>query len=184
MTFTVEREIAEAYDWYQVHRIVEGYKKMLKMLRDDLDMDETYEVYFEQNVDSGYFRTEVITMRDLGSRRGVRDVGANVTLAFDIAMWTRTNPTQTEDGLFGVLELNPIAKLIVDLPGDEHKRSHQFFRKIWYDYLFREQFEYWAELAEEELNEYINEMRNFYGLEPTPSKTERLAYEPLVGAYW
>lgn len=183
MGFTVEREIAEVMDWYQVHRIVEGYKKMLKLLRDDMLMDNTYEVYFEQNVDSGNFRAEVVSIRDLGTERGIRDIGADVRLAFDIAMYTRTTPTQTENGLFGVLELNAIAKLLVDMPGKKDSRTHKFFRKIWHDLLFRDQFRYWAEVAEEELLAYINEMRNFYGLEPTTGKTERLSYEPLVGGY-
>lgn len=174
MSITVEREVAEAMDWYQVHRAVEGYKKMRKLLKHDLDMDDVYEVYYEQNVDSGYFRAEIISTRKLG-----RHGGANVTLAFDIAMYTRSSPTQTEDGWFGVIELNPIAKLVVDLPGKD-RIDHQLLRRVWYSLIFRNQFLYWVEQAEEELMRYINEMRNFYGLEPTIGKTERLHFEPLV----
>lgn len=162
-------------DWYQVHHVVEGYKKMRKLLKHDMDMDEVYEVYFEQNVDTGYFRAEIISTKELG-----RHGGADVTLAFDIAMYTRSAPTMTDDGWFGVLEMNPIAKLLVEMPGDEDKYTHQFFRRIWYSLIFREQFLYWVEVAEEELIRYINEVRNFYGLEPTVGKTERLRYEPLV----
>lgn len=175
MGFEVEREVAEAMDWYQVHSIVEGYKKTRKLLKQDLNMDDVYEVYYEQNVDSGYFRAEIVSIRDLG-----RHGGARTTLAFDIAMYTRSAPTQTEDGWFGVLQLNPIAKLVVDMPGSEDSVTHQMARRIWYSALFRKQFLYWVETAEEELNRYINEMRNFFGLEPTVRKTERLHYEPLV----
>lgn len=170
----VERAVAEARDWYQVHRIVEGYKKTRKILKLEMDMDEIVEVYYEQNVDSGYFRAEVVATRELG-----RDGGAHTTLAFDIAMYTRMAPTQTEDGWFGILEFNPIAKLIVDMPGED-KASHRFFRRIWHSLIFRDQFLYWVETAEEELNRYLNQMRNFYGLEPTARKTERLRFEPLV----
>lgn len=183
MGFTVEREVAEAYDWYQVHHIVEGYKKMLKLLRDDMHMDDTYEVYFEQNVGSGHFRSEIISIRDLGSERSMKEVGANVRLAFDIAMYTRHPPTETENGMFGILEMNPVAKLVVDLPGEKDKTTHKFLRRVWYNLLFRDQFQYWAEYAEEQLNKYINEVRNFYGLEPTVGKTQRLTYEPLVRGY-
>lgn len=170
----VERSIAEAMDWYQVHRIAEGYKKHRKILKHQLEMDEVYEVYYEQNVDTGYFRAEIVATRDLG-----RHGGAGVTLAFDIAMYTRSSPTQTDDGWFGVVELNPIAKLIVDMPGED-KASHRFFRRIWFSLIFRDQFNYWVEQAEEELLRYINEVRNFYGLEPSIGKTERLHFEPLV----
>ncbi|MDY6776835.1 MAG: hypothetical protein SVQ76_01890 [Candidatus Nanohaloarchaea archaeon] len=180
MGFKVEREVAEAMDWYQAHHAIEGYKKMKKVLNDDIDMDNTYEVYYEQNVDSGKFRTEVISEKELGGEGGVRDVGARVTLAFDIAMWSRTAPKSTDEGLFAVIELNPVAKLVVDMPGDRDKISHRVFRRIWYSLLFREQFDYWVEYAEEELNRYINEMRNFYGLEPTTAKSHRVEYEPLV----
>lgn len=183
MSFTVEREIAEAMDWYQAHHIIEGYKKMKKLLNDDMNMDDTYEVYYEQNLGSGNFRSEIVSIKNLGERSGTREMGANVDLAFDIAMWTRNPPTSTEDGMFGVLELNPIAKLVVEMPGSKHKFTHKVFRRIWYELLFHDQFMYWAEYAEEELNRYINEVRNFFGLEPTLSKTERLEYEPLVKGY-
>ncbi|MCJ7478664.1 MAG: hypothetical protein MUP63_00610 [Candidatus Nanohaloarchaeota archaeon QJJ-7] len=183
MSFTVEREVAEAMDWYQTHHIIEGYKKMKKLLNDDMNMDDTHEVYYEQNLSSGDFRSEVVSVRDLGERGGIRDTGARTKLAFDIAMWTRNAPKETEEGMFGVLELNPIAKLVVELPGDEHKYSHQFLRWVWYEMLFHEQFEYWVEYAEEELNRYINEVREFFGLEPTLAKTQRLEYNPLVKGY-
>ncbi len=183
MGFTVERDVAEAMDWYQAHNLVEGYKKMKKILNDDIGMDDTYEVYYEQNVGSGSFRSEIVSIKHLGARSGIRDVGANVKLAFDIAMWTRPAPKSTEEGMFGVVELNPLAKLLVEMPGDRHKRSHKFLRRIWYELLFRDQFEYWVEYAEEELNRYINEVRNFYGLEPTTSKSHRVEYEPLVTGY-
>ncbi|MDY6769940.1 MAG: hypothetical protein SVU88_03125, partial [Candidatus Nanohaloarchaea archaeon] len=173
----------EAMDWYQAHHIIEGYKKMKKLLNDDMNMDDTYEVYYEQNLTSGSFRSEIVSIRDIGERSGTREYGADVKLAFDIAMWTRTSPTMTDEGMFGVLELNPIAKLVVELPGEEHKRTHQLFRRIWYELLFHEQFEYWVEYAEAELNRYINEVRNFFGLEPTLAKSERLSYEPLVKGY-
>lgn len=171
MSFTVEREIAEANDWYQVHHVVNGYKKMKKLLNDNIEMDETHEVYYEQNQDSGKFRAEVVSIRELAD---------NVTLAFDIAMWMRSAPTETDEGKFGVVELNPIAKLLVDMPGDEHKFTHRLYRRIWYSIIFGEQFDYWAEVAVEELNRYVNAMREFYGLEPTMARTERLHYEPLV----
>lgn len=183
MTYTVEREVAEARDWYQVHHVVEGYKKMKKLLTHDMSMDRVYEVHYEQNVDSGYFRAEIVATRDLGKQHRVREIGSNVTLALDIAMWLRSGPTETENGKFGLVEFNPIAKLLVDLPGKRHKRTHQFFRRIWYSLMFREQFEYWVEFAEEELNRYINEVRNFYGLEPTIAKSHRLEFEPLVYGY-
>ncbi|MDY6768769.1 MAG: hypothetical protein SVW02_01535 [Candidatus Nanohaloarchaea archaeon] len=183
MGFTVEREVAEAMDWYQAHHIIEGYRKMKKLLNDDMNMDDTYEVYYEQNIGSGSFRSEIVSIRDIGSRSGTRDIGANVQLAFDIAIWTRTSPTMTDEGMFGVLEVNPVAKLVVDMPGDEHRFSHRLFRRIWYELLFHEQFEYWVEYAEAELNRYINEVRNFFGLEPTLGKSERLSYEPLVKGY-
>lgn len=183
MGFKVERSVAEAMDWYQAHHIIEAYKKMKKILNDDMSMDDTYEVYFEQNVGSGAFRSEIVSIRNLGTRSETREVGADVQMAFDIALWTRTSPTMTDEGLFGVLEVNPIAKLIVDMPGDEHKFTHRLFRRIWYEFLFHEQFEYWAEYAEAELNRYINELRNFFGLEPTLSKSESIEYEPLVGGY-
>lgn len=183
MSFKVERAIAEAMDWYQAHHIIEGYKKMKKILNDDMNMDDTHEVYYEQNVGSGTFRSEIISTRDLGTRGRIRDVGADVQLAFDIAMWTRTAPTATDEGMFGVLEVNPIAKLVVEMPGDRHSTTHNLFRRIWYELVFHEQFEYWAEYAEEELNRYINEMRNFFGLEPTLARSERLEYEPLVKGY-
>ncbi len=183
MGFTVERTVAEAMDWYQAHHIIEVYKKMKKILKDDMGMDDVQEPYFEQNVGSGSFRSEIIAVRDLGTRNRTREVGADVQLAFDIAMWTRTDPTMTDEGMFGVLEVNPMAKVIVDMPGDEHKFSHKLFRRIWYELLFHEQFEYWAEYAEAELNRYINELRNFFGLEPTLAKSESVAYEPLVSGY-
>lgn len=183
MSYTVERDIAEAMDWYQVHHVVDGYKKMKKILNDDLEMDDTHEVYYEQNVDSGKFRAEVISVRELGGGEGVREFGADVTLAFDIAMWMRSAPTMTDEGMFGVVELNPVAKLLVELPGDEHKFTHRMFRRVWYSLVFGEQFEYWAEYAEEELNRYVNAMRKFYGLEPTMAKSQRLHYEPLVGGH-
>lgn len=171
MSFTVEREVAEAMDWYQVHHVVDGYKKMKKLLNDNIEMDSTHEVYYEQNADSGKFRAEVVSVRELSSR---------VTLAFDIAMWMRSAPTETEEGLFGVVELNPIAKLVVELPGDEHKRTHQLFRRVWYSLVFGEQFDRYADLATEELTRYVSEVRDFYGLEPTMQRTERLEYQPII----
>lgn len=171
MAFTVEREVAEANDWYQVHNVVDGYKKMKKILNDNIEMDETHEVYYEQNKDSGKFRAEVISLRELAD---------NVTLAFDIAMWMRSSPTETDEGLFGLVELNPVAKLVVEMPGDQHRFTHQLYRRIWYSLIFGEQFDYWAEYAVEELNRYVNAMRTFYGLEPTMARTERHHYEPLV----
>ncbi|MFB6077027.1 MAG: hypothetical protein ABEK12_02765, partial [Candidatus Nanohaloarchaea archaeon] len=83
----------------------------------------------------------------------------------------------TEDGMFCLIELNPVAKLIVEMPGSKHSRSHQFFRKIWYSLIFGEQFDYWVEYAEEQLNRYVNLVRDFYGLEPTMARSVAFGFD-------
>ncbi len=177
MPITASREVAEAEDWYQAHRIVEMYRKMKKMLEQDMNFDDVQEVFFEQNVDNGKFRTEIVATRHLGGH-GIRGTGANTDMIFEIEYFSRTPVNATDKGYFGVMELNVTAKLEVTMPGKRNWLS-SLLRRVWFNNVYRRQFRYWVEYSEEEILRYLNNVRSFFDLEPAVGKSRRLHFEPL-----
>lgn len=177
MTITERRVVAEAEDWYQATRVVEMYRKMKKMMEQDMNFDDVQETFFSQNIDNGKFKTHIMASRELGSH-GIQDTGASTELIFDIQYKTRTPLTSTEDGYFGTMELVAKAILEVEMPGED-KYLHSLFRRIWFNNIYRKQFRYWVEYSEEELVRYINNVRSFFGFEPAVGKSRRLHFEPL-----
>lgn len=178
MTITVSRHVAEAEDWYQTHRVVELYRKMKKMMEQDLNFDDVQETFFEQNVDNGKFRTEIYATRELGSH-GIADSGASTRMIFDISYFSQAPIRQTDNGYFGTMEMDVEVILEVDMPGED-RYLDSMLRRIWFNNIYRNQFRYWIEYSEEELIRYINEVRSFFGLEPTVGKSRRLHFEPLA----
>ncbi|MDY6778600.1 MAG: hypothetical protein SVU32_08085 [Candidatus Nanohaloarchaea archaeon] len=180
MSITVSREIAEAEDWYQTHRVVEMYRKMKKMMEQDMNFDDVQETFFMQNMDNGKFKTNIHATRELGSH-GVADTGANTEMVFDIEYFSRTPISDSDQGYFGTMELNVTAELQVTMPGRD-SWLHSMLRRLWFNAIYRKQFRYWVEYVEEELIRYINIVRKFFGLEPTVGKSRRLHFEPLEHA--
>lgn len=177
MTITETRKVASARDWYQASRVVEMYRKMKKLLEQDMNFDEVQETFFEQNVDNGKFTTEIYATRDLGSH-GIEDTGASTKMVFKIKYWAQTPLNSTDEGYFGTVELNADAHLKVKMPGKD-RYFDSVLRRIWFNSIYRKQFRYWVEYADEELIRYINNVRAFFGFEPTVGKSRRLHFEPL-----
>jgi hypothetical protein len=180
MSVHVSREVAEAEDWYQAHGVVELYRKMKKMLEQDLNYDDVQETFFSQNMDNGKLHSEIWAMRELGSH-GVADTGADTKMILKIDYFSRTPLNTTDDGYFGTMELNVTTELELTMPGQD-RWMDSMLRRVWFNAIYRKQFRYWVEYAEEETLRYINEVRNFLGLEPTVGKSRRLHFEPLVHA--
>lgn len=180
MSVTVTREVAEAEDWYQAHGVVELYRKMKKMLEQDLNFDDVQETFFSQNMDNGKLRTNIWAMRELGAH-GVADTGADTQMIMEIEYFSRTPLNTTDDGYFGTMELNVTTELKVSMPGED-RWMDSMLRRIWFNAIYRKQFRYWVEYAEEETVRYINTVREFLGMEPTVGKSRRLHFEPLVHA--
>lgn len=177
MTITVSREVVEAEDWYQAHRIVEMYRKMKKTLEQDMNFDDVQETFFEQNIDNGKFTTNIVATRELGGH-GIADTGASTRMVFDIEYFSRTPVNATDKGYFGVMELNVAVKLEVDMPGKD-RWLDSLLRRVWFNNVYRRQFRYWVEYSEEELIRYLNVVRSFFDLEPAVGKSRRLHFEPL-----
>lgn len=177
MTITVSREIAEAEDRYQAHRVVELYRKMKKILEQDMNFDEVQENFFSQNMDNSKFETELWAMRELGGH-GVGGTGGSTRLIFEINYWSATPLSATDKGYFGLMELDVLTKLEVDMPGQD-RTIDSLLRRMWFNAIYRRQFRYWVEYAEEETLRFINVVRNFFGFEPTVGKSRRLHFEPL-----
>lgn len=177
MTITVTREVAEAEDWYQTNRIVEYYRKLKKMMEQDLNFDDVQEKFYSQNMTNNRFKTKIWAMRELGGH-GIRDRGASTRLIFEIEYFSQTPVRATDDGYFGTMQLDVTARLEVDMPGKD-RLPDSVLRRIWFNAIYRQQFRYWVEYAEEELLRFINETRSFLGLDPTVGKSRRLHFEPL-----
>lgn len=180
MTITVSRQVAEANDWYQTHRVVELYQKTKKMLEQDMNFDDVQETFFYQNMDNGKFKTEVTAIRELGAH-GIADTGASTRMIFYIEYFSQTPVDSTDRGYFGTMELDVTAELEVDMPGED-RRIDSMLRRIWFNHVYRRQFRYWVEFTEEEVLRYINEVRAFFGLEQTVGKSRRLHFQPLEHA--
>ncbi|MDY6771120.1 MAG: hypothetical protein SV186_04150 [Candidatus Nanohaloarchaea archaeon] len=180
MTITVSREVAEAEDWYQAHGVVELYRKMKKMLEQDMNFDDVQETFFAQNMDNGKLTTNIWATRELGSH-GIADSGASTHMIFEVVYFSRTPINTTDNGYFGTMELDVTTKLKVEMPGQD-RWVDSMLRRAWFNAIYRRQFRYWVEYAEEETIRYINMVREFLDMEPTVGKSRRLHFEPLVHA--
>jgi hypothetical protein len=172
-----EREIAEAEDRYQAHRVVELYRKMKKILEQDMNFDDVQETFFSQNMDNGKLDVELWAERELGAH-GIADSGASTKLIFEIHYWAATPLRATDNGYFGLVELDVLTKLQVEMPGKD-RFVDSLLRRVWFNSIYRRQFRYWIEYGEEETLRFINVVRNFLGFEPTVGKSRRLHFEPL-----
>jgi len=166
------RTVAEAEDWYQVYKVNRGYMRMQKILQWETDMDDVKEHYYEQNLDNNRFRSDTTATKKLDS---------NTTLKFEIKLFPRSDYEETDQGLFGLMNMNISAKLITKFPISSFLPDslNKVLRKIWWSLVYREQWERWEEYAEERLRKFITDFRRFYNLEPPVARTKRVDYEPL-----
>lgn len=166
------RTVAKAEDWYQVYKINKGYERMQKILQWEVDMDDVNEHYYEQNMTNNRFRTKTTATKKLDS---------NTELLFLIKIFPRSEYKDTDQGLFGLMQMDIKAKLVTSFPTSSFLPDflNKTLRKIWWSLIYREQWDRWEEYAEERLRKFITEFRKFYNLEPPVSRTKRVDYEPL-----
>ncbi len=178
MTVRVEREILSKEEWFETFNVVNYYEKLLDILEQDLNFDEVQEVYYEENLSNNDMKVRIIAERPLEG--GFNDTGADTKLRFKIKYFNQ-GPLKDKEGgggLYGPMELDLDVYLIVDMPGKD-KWHHSFLRRIWFNNVYRRQFLYWVEFAQEEARRYLNETRAYFGMEPVNRKPRRQRYEPL-----
>lgn len=171
-----ERTVATAEDWYQVYNAEAGYEDMLDILEWNVEMDLVNETYYEQNIDNNMFRADVTSTKKLDDR---------TTFVLDIKIHTRSPGfgalEETEKGKFGMVTLTVNSKLSVNPPSSHLMPDflQNFFKKIWWNLVYKDEWERWEEYAVEWLRRFMNEMRNYYDLEMRPGKAQRVHYEPI-----
>ncbi len=177
--FKVEREVVKMEEWFEAFSVVKYYEKLLDILEQDLNFDDVYEVYYEENVDNNDFKVELIATRQLEG--GFRNQISDTELRFYITYFNQSPLKDKEGGkgLYGAVQLDVNTKLVVSMPGEKDNWIHSFLRRIWFNSIYRKQFLYWVELAQEETRRYLNETRAYFGLEPVVRKPRRQRYEPL-----
>ncbi|MCJ7450525.1 MAG: hypothetical protein MUP58_02185 [Candidatus Nanohaloarchaeota archaeon QJJ-9] len=174
----VERDIADAEDWYETTGVTALYEAFVDLLTEELGFDEVHETYYEENADTGQFKTKIYAEKQLG-KGGLYDIGSDTTLVLEFTYFLAHGPSEKEDGEFAQARIQTAnISIKVDMPGKD-RWIDSLFRRIWFNLVYKDQFHRWVEVAEETMNDFLNICRDFLGFEPVVGKARRLDYEPL-----
>lgn len=170
-------KILNRKEWYESPNVPSIYQDHIYIFDKNMDMDRPEETYYQQNVDSNEFRSEMDCSEELPSENG--------DLRISVQILTSNPPSGEND--FCMVEYKVDTELkyevpqgVTFLPRLLSKPLNQMFKVFFYQFLAEEMVEYDGEYALERTREYMQYLRKYHGEEPTQTKTRRSEYTPTV----
>lgn len=162
-------------EWYESPNVPSVYAEHKYIFNNNMGISKPFEKYYEQNVDSGGFRSTLVADDHLPSGRG------KLTIETDI----KTKSPPSGDNNFAMVDYSVELFVEYDLP-DGIKFLPRFlahplnklFQRYFLNYIGEEMLEYDIEYARERLIEYYEYIRKYHGEEPVQTRSRRESFEP------
>ncbi len=163
-------------EWYDSPNVPDIYEQHKYIMR-NIDMARPEETYYEENLDSGVFASEMYTDTGLPSGKG------NCRIDIDI---TARSPPSGENN-FGSVEYSIDTKIkykgipsgVTFLPRIIANPLNQFFKWAFLNFYAEEMVGRDGEFAREKTTEYLQYLRKYHGEEPTQTKTKQSQFKPV-----
>ena len=162
-------------EWYESPNVPSIYAEHKYIFNNNMNISKPFEKYYEQNVDSGDFKSTMEAYDGLPSGRGDLTIETNIS--------TKSPPSG--DNNFAMVDYSVQLFVEYDLPGGitflprflAHPLN-KLFQYYFINYLGEEMLEYDVEYAREKLAEYFDYIRKYHGEEPVQTRTRQESFEP------
>lgn len=168
-------KIQNRVDWYESPNLPSIYQDHKYILKQNMGMTRPEETYYEQNVDSNAFKSDMYSETSLPSGKG------DVRILTQI--WTKTAPSGDND--FGMVEYLVTTKIKYDMPNGVTflprivaRPLNRFFKWAFINYIGEEMIEQDGEFAIEKAREYYQYVRKYHGEEPIQTKSRQAEFRP------
>lgn len=167
--------IENATEWYESPNVPTIYSEHKYIFNNNMGISKPFEKYYEQNVDSGEFRSTMEATDGLPSGRGELTLETNI--------WTKSPPSG--DNEFAMVDYSVQLFVEYDIPdGIEFLPRflahplNKLFQRYFINYIGEEMLEYDIEYARERMIEYYEYIRKYHGEEPVQTRSRRSSYDP------
>lgn len=165
-------KILSAEDEFEVAGVNEIYENMMNLLK-EFGIKDVNETYFQQDLDSKSFKSIFKAEKKLDNQ---------TKLILDFVIFTKDTPKETEKGLYGTLSIKIEGTLEISEPEEWifPKVLNKIFYDIWWNMLYKKQYEYWEEKSFDIVKKIMKKIRDYYDLIPPAGKVKRLHYKPII----
>lgn len=169
-------EIQNRMDRYESPHIPRIYKDHKYIFKQNMQMPRPEEVFYEQNMDSGEFKSVIEAEEPLPSGKG------DLKIETDLA--TKYEPSGENDfaGIDYLVSTHvryDVPNGITFLPRILARPLNQFFRYAYMKFLAIEMVERDGEYAIEKTREYFQYLRKYHGEEPIQTKSRQSEFKPV-----
>ena len=177
-----EHLIESTTEWYESPNVVTVYTDHKYIFNQNMSMDKPTEKYYEQNVDTDEFKSNMIAEESLPSQRG--------KLKIDTTVKTKAPPSGENN--FALMDYS--VKLFIKyntvdgidwLPRIIANPLNSMFRYYFIRFIGEEMLEYDIEYSRERVVEYFQYLRKYHGEEPVQTRTSQQSFEtPFEGTFF
>lgn len=169
-------------EWYESPNVPGIYADHKYIFNQNLDFDKPFESYYEQNVDTGEFKSVMDGSEELPSGNG--------TVKIETTISTKSAPSGENN--FAMVDYSTklwisysMPKGIRWLPRILASPLNRLFRYYYVNYIGEEMLEYDVEYARERHREYFDYIRKYHGEEPVQTKSRQAHFEtPYEGTFF
>lgn len=168
-------EIQNRVDWYESPNVPDIYKDHKYIMKQNMGMIRPEETYYQQNVDTNAFKSNMYSETDLPSGKG------KVRLKTEI--WTKNAPSGEND--FAMVEYLVRTKIKYDMPQGATflprilaRPLNRFFKWAFIKHIGEEMIERDGEFAMEKAIEYYQYIRKYHGEEPIQTRSRQAEFKP------
>lgn len=170
-------EIQNRVDWYESPNLPSIYEDHKYIMKQNMGMSRPEETYYQQNIDTNLFKSDMYADDDLPSGRG--------QVRIETEIWTKTPPSGEND--FGMVEYLVRTNISYNIPNGVTflprilaRPLNKFFRWAFVKFIGEEMVERDGEYALEKAREYYDYIRKYHGEEPIQTKSRRAEFEPAI----
>ena len=177
-----EHLIESAIEWYESPNVPTIYTDHKYIFNQNMGMGKPEEKYYEQNVDSDDFMSEMHIDEGLPSDRGKMKIETTV----------KTKSSPSGENNFAMVDYS--VKLFIQydrvkgirwLPRFLANPLNSLFRYYFVRYIGEEMLEYDIEYSRERLIEYFDYLRKYHGEEPVQTKSRQEHFKtPFEGTFF
>ncbi|MFB6199358.1 MAG: hypothetical protein ABEJ83_00645 [Candidatus Nanohaloarchaea archaeon] len=176
-------QIEQRVGWYRAPHVPNIYKDH-KPLFKSIDLGRPEETYYEENLDSGEFKSIMMGFHDLPSDHGKMKL--ETTIETNSAPSGDNNFCEVEYDVETYLMYNDIPNGVTFLPRIVARPLNRFLKWAFYFFVAEEMVEHDGEFAREKLNSYFQYIHRYHGEEPIQTKSRQASFKPVPekGIFW
>lgn len=170
--------VENATEWYESPNVPTIYADHKYIFNQNMGISKPFEKYYQENVDSGEFKSIMEAYDGLPSGRGDLTIETNI----------KTKSPPSGENNFAMVDYSVQLFVEYDLPGGltflprflAHPLN-KVFRYYFLRHIGEEMLEYDIEYAREKMIEYYDYIRKYHGEEPVQTRTQREHFDPGEG---